>query len=144
MAWGNSSNKWGRKPTRSRGKVVWSDNSGTKPAPFMKKLPRYSDPSDPPDGYADHFVVGALWIAKGALSPDPRISDGKYPVLQLAYWGQEQAVVPFGCMMIYAGLERIEERESNGRIVSVPRHTFIAGDGRYIINDWMSVAPVVT
>ena len=141
MGWGNSANKWGRKPTRDRGTVVWTDNSGAKPAPFAQAVPRYADTKEIPAEYAEHLYVGALWTATTAMNPDTR-GGGKFPPLAPLYWQPEQAVIKIKSLLIYAGIVRTEERESNGRIVSVPRHTFIAGEGRFIINDFSFVAPV--
>lgn len=142
MSWGNSANKWGRKPTRDRGAIEWKDNSGAKPAPFAQNLPRYAETSEIPENYEPYLVVGALWSALVALAPDPRSQGSKCPVLQAQYWQPESAPVKAKSLMIYAGVFRLEERESNGRIVSVPRHTFIAGDGRYIVLDFSQVRPV--
>lgn len=142
MGWGNSASKWGRKPTRDRGTVVWTDNSGAKPAPFAQNIPRYNETGPIPDEYQEHLYVGALWSANTALAPDPRMAGTKCPPLQPVYWQAELAPIKNKSLMIYAGIIRIEERETNGRIVSVPRHTFIAGDGRYVVTDFTQVRPV--
>ncbi len=141
MSRGNSANKWGRKPTRERGQVVWTDNSGAKPAPFAQAMPRYNDTRDIPVDYEPHLAVGALWTAAVPMNPDTR-GGGKFPPLLPFYFPADQVVVKIRSLMIYAGIVRIEERESNGRIVSVPRHTFIAGDGCYIITDFSYIKPV--
>lgn len=143
MGWGgNSASKWGRLKTRDRGSVVWTDNSGAKPAPFAQSVPRYEETREIPEEYQEHLYPGALWSAVNALAPDPRSAGSKTPVLQPQWWQPETAPVKAKSLMIYAGIVRLEERESNGRIVSVPRHTFIAGDGRYIIVDFTHVKPV--
>ena len=141
MGWGSSANKWGRKPTRERGSVVWSDNSGAKPAPFAQAVPRFVETREIPKEYEEYLSVGALWQATVPMNPDTR-GGGKFPPLLPYYYPADQAVVKIKSLMIYAGITRIDERESNGRIVSVPRHTFVAGDGRYIITDFSYVKPV--
>lgn len=143
MSWGNSASKWGRKRTSERGEVVWTDKSGGKPAPFAQQMPRYEETSEIPVEYQEHLYVGALWSAQGAMLPDERSVGTKCPVLKQCWWQPENAPVKAKSLMIYAGIIRLEERESNGRIVSVPRHTFIAGDGRYVILDFNLVKPVI-
>lgn len=141
MGWGNSASKWGRKPTRERGTVVWTDNSGAKPAPFAQAMPRYADTKEIPAEYEEHLYVGALWTATVPLNPDTR-GGGQFPPVLPFYFPADQAVIKAKSLLIYAGVVRIEERLANDRIVSVPRHTFIAGDGRYIITDFSQVSPV--
>jgi hypothetical protein len=142
MSWSNSANnKWGRRSTRDRGKVVWIDNSGAKPAPFAQAMPRYGETKPIPDEFEPHLYVGALWMASVPMNPDTR-GAGQFPPLVPYYWPADQAIVKVKSLMIYAGIVRIEERESNGRIVSVPRHTFIAAAGRYIVTDFSTVSPV--
>lgn len=141
MGWGNSASKWGRKPTRDRGSVVWTDNSGAKPAPFAQAMPRYEDTKDIPAEYEEHLYVGALWTANVPLNPDTR-GAGQFPPVMPFYFPADQAVIKLKSLLIYSGVVRIEERQANGRIVSVPRHTFIAGDGRYIITDFSQIKPV--
>lgn len=143
MAWGgNSANKWGRKPTHERGSVVWKDNSGAKPAPFAQDIPRFAETTNLADELQEHLYVGALWTAVQAMSADERSKGGKFPVLQPQWWQPETAPIKAKSLMIYSGIVRVDQRESNGRIVSVPRHTFIAGDGRYIVTDFSHVRPV--
>lgn len=142
MSYGNSASKWGRKRTSDRGEVVWTDKSGGKPAPFARAIPRYAKAREVPVKYQEHLYVGALWSAATALTPDPRMTGVKYPVLQPVYGQPELAPIKHKSLMIYAGIVRLEEREANGRIVSVPRHTFIAGDGRYVVIDFNHVEPI--
>lgn len=141
MGWG-SSNKWGRKPTHKRGPVVWSDNSGAKPAPFMQVMPKYEETRAIAPEHQDHLYVGAMWTAKIAMNTGAQVVGCKYPPLVPTYWEQDKALVKLNSIMIYAGIVRIDEREANGRIVSVPRHSFVAGEGRYIITDFSHVTPV--
>lgn len=142
MSWGNSASKWGRKRTSDRGEVVWSDKSGGKPAPFAQTIPRYAETGEIPTEYQEYLYVGALWSATVDLAPDPRIAGAKCPVLQPVYWQPELAPIKHKSFMIYAGIVRLEERQANGRIVSVPRHTFIAAGGRYTVIDFNHVKPV--
>jgi hypothetical protein len=143
MGWGNSASKWGRKPTRDRGPIEWKDNSGAKPAPFVQVMPRYAETREIPAEFQEYLYIGALWTANQALAPDPKFQGTKCPVLQGQYWQPESALIKAKSFMIYAGIIRLEERESNGRIVNVLRHTFVAGDGRYVVSDFSLVRPVV-
>lgn len=136
-----SASKWGRKPTRDRGEVVWKDNSGAKPAPFVQCVPRYEETKQIPGDYEPFFVVGAMWYTTVPLNPNIR-NGGEFPHVVPVWRGGKSAVIKAKSFMIYAGIARIEEREKNGRIVSVPRHTFIAGDGRYIVTDFTYIKPV--
>lgn len=139
MAWGKAK-QWGRRPTHERGPVVWSDKTGMKPAPFAQQLPRYGETKSIPDEYVALLEgPGSLWTTLVPLRPDAR--GGTYPPL-VYHCYPDVAPVKVRSLLIYAGIERVEERERNGRIVSVPRYTFIAGEGRYIINDFSYIAPV--
>lgn len=120
--------------------VTWSDNSGAKPAPFAQALPKYEDTKNITAEFGEYLEVGALWKTKFAMSADS--SGAKYPALITVWWEPEKAPIRANSILIYAGIVRIDERESNGRIVSVPRHTFIGGEGRYIITDFNYVTPV--
>lgn len=140
MGWGNNSNN-GRKPTRKRGPVTWSDRSGGKPAPFAQVIPPYEKHPGPPLETIDHLVIGAMFSANLPLNPDPK-SPGQFPHLVPHFWPAADALVTQKSLLIYTGVERVEERERNGRIVSVPRHTFFAGDGRYIVLDFTYITPV--
>lgn len=147
MSKGNGAYKWGRKRTSERGKVVWLDKSGGKPAPFAQAIPRYAAPGEIPAEYQEHLYVGALWSATAPLAAKPEMAGSKYPILQLVnerFWLPEPELAPIKnkSLMIYAGLIRLEEREANGRIVSVPRHTFVAGAGRYVVVDFNHIKPV--
>ena len=142
MSWGNSASKWGRKPTRDRGTVVWSDKSGGKPAPFAQAIPHFHETSPIPPEFEPYLFNGALWSALQAMNPQDDDA-GKYPAVHPVWHDPgNNAVIKHRSVLMYAGLIRIDEREANGRIVSVPRHTFIAGGGRFIITDFSLVAPV--
>lgn len=142
MGWGtNSASKWGRKSMRDRGRVAWTDNSGAKPAPFAQARPRYVATKEIPAEYEEHLYVGALWSANVALNPDTS-GGGEFPSVMLCYHQADQAIIKLKSLLIYSGIVRGEEREKNGRIVTVLRHTFIAGGGRYIITDFSQVSPV--
>lgn len=138
MGWGSNS-KNGRKPTHARGTVVWTDNTGVKPAPFAQNIPRYKE-SKIPDEYIPYLYPGSLWKVKVPLSPDTKIVG--MSVLKPFYYPADMALVKVNSLVIYAGEVRSEERQSNGRIVSVPKHTFVASGGRHIITDFFYVVPV--
>jgi len=145
MGW-SSSTKWGRKKTRNRGKVTWVDNSGAKPAPFMQDLPRYADVPTITEELEKSLTPGTMFSSLAILGvPDlayGKTNNRKYQTLE-RWWYAESAIVAPGQFLIYAGIVRIDERESNGRIVSVPRHTFIFGSGRYVINDFSLIQSVL-
>ena len=140
MAWGNSSSRWGRKPTSKRGSVVWTDKTGAKPAPFAKAIPRYNEPRAIDENNVQYLVPGTMWLSAMPLNPTTT-AGAKFQALVYA-WDNLSAMLKTNSMLIYAGEVRVEERERNGRIVSVTRHTFIAGDGRYIVNDFSFITPV--
>lgn len=141
MSWGSNSSN-GRKPTHKRGPVVWTDKSGGKPAPFAQDLPTYSDGVPPAEDVVDNLVIGAMFSANLPLNP-ARDGAGKFPHLIPHYWPENSALIKQKTLLIYTGMERIDERERNGRIISVQRHTFFAIDGRYIVTDFTYIAPVV-
>ena len=142
MSWGGTSaKKWGRKPTRERGSVVWTDNSGAKPAPFMQVLPRYEETIGLLSEWEPLMYAGSMWTARIQMGPDAKT--GAFPILVPTWGPPEQAIIKVNSLLIYTGTVRIDERESNGRIVSVPRHTFIAGNGRYIVTNFSFVCPIV-
>jgi len=142
MSWSNSGANLGRRKVRDRGSVVWKDNSGAKPAPFAQNLPRYEDPRPIPTEVQDYFYVGAMWQAKQALMINESSKGGKCPALTVQWWQPETAPVKLNSILIYADVIRHDEVQANGRIVTVPRHTFIAGEGRYIVTDFSWIAPV--
>ncbi len=144
MSWGSGKkNKWGLKPTRERGQVVWTDNSGAKPAPFAQAFPKYDETRPIPPAYEEFLVIGSMWINKVPLNPDLReLGKCPFPGLVPMFWAPEQAVIKLKSLLIYSGIVRVDERERNGRIVSVPRHTFVCGDGRYIVTDFSHITPV--
>ncbi len=142
MTWSNSGANNGRKRVRDRGSVVWNDNSGAKPAPFVQNLPRYEEPKHVPPEFQDHFYVGALWRANFSLMVNESTTGGKLAALTVQWWQPETAPIKARSLLVYAGIVRHEEIQSKGRIVTVPRHTFVAGDGRYIITDFSWIAPV--
>jgi len=155
MGWSNDT-KWGRKKTRNRGAVTWIggrkktrnrgavtvtwiDKSGAKPAPFVQDLPRYVDAPAITDELIQSLVPGTMFVSLAILgirSDAPgKTNNRKFQTLE-RWWHIETGIVQIGQLMIYSGVVRVDERESNGRIVSVPRHTFIFGSCRYIINDF--------
>src|SRR5262249_17810128 len=107
-------------------------------------IPHYSETTNLSEELQQHLYVGALWTATQAMEPDPRSKGGKFPGLQPKWWQPELAPVKAKSLMIYAGVVRIDERVGDrmSRIVSVPRHTFIAGEGRFIVTDFSMVRPV--
>ncbi len=141
MSWSTSKN-WGRKPVHERGQITWSDNTGIKPAPFAKPISRYNHINDIPSEYENFLCVGTLWSAIHAMKPD--LSSGaSMPNLVPDFYTPLEAPVKQSSFLIYSGIVRVEEREQNGRIVSVSRHSFIAGDARYIILNFAHIKPVV-
>ena len=56
--------------------------------------------------------------------------------------GGSDIIVPKNAIMIYAGKVRIDKKATNGRVVSVPRHTFVTGSGRYIIENLGEIKPI--
>lgn len=142
MSWSNSGTSGGRKRVRDRGPVVWKDNSGAKPAPFAQNLPRYEDPKPIPPEFMDHFYVGALWQAKFSLMINEASKGGKCPALVTQWWQPETAPIKAKSLLIYADVVRHDEMQASGRIITVPRHTFIAAEGRYIVTDFTCITPV--
>jgi len=141
MSW-SSSKTWGRKPVHERGLITWSDNSGSKPAPFVKPISKYKKIKDVPVEYENFLFVGALWTVRRPLRPD-LTSGATFPslVLESSVPSEEAAIRP-GSFLIYTGIVRVEEREKKGRIVSVSRHTFIAAGARYVVTNFVYVKPV--
>jgi hypothetical protein len=129
-----------KKSGNPRGKIVWVDNTGVKPAPFAQNIPRYTDNTEIPQAFEPYMYEGALWFSKTPMQPDPNASG--MPHLNPMWWAAETAPVKVGSFLIYSGLIRVDERVSKDRIVSVPRHTFIAGGGRYIVTQFSYIAPV--
>jgi len=141
MAW---SSTYKKKRNASRSSVTWTDNSGAKPAPFAQAIPRYEETRPLPPGYEEHLYVGALWTNTFAMNPDmTEIGKCTFPGLVVMHWQAELATIKLKSMMIYSGIVRVDEREKNGRIVSVPRHTFVVGDGRYIVTDFSQIKPII-
>ena len=142
MSWGSSS-KNGRQPTHARGQVVWTDRAGGKPAPFVQAIPKLTETRAITPEKEQQLDVGTMWQAKFAMVVELQSAEAKFPVLTQTYWEQDKAPVKQNSVLIYSGIVRVEERNSDGRIISVPRHTFIAGEGRYIITNFELVAPVL-
>jgi hypothetical protein len=108
-------------------------------------LPPYAPPVVP-QGFSDHMHVGAMWQTIVALEP---VDVRGYPLQTLRTWvnyggWQQSAPAPISqnSLLMYAGEIRLDERASGDRIVSVPRHTFIVGNGRYIITEFSLIRPV--
>ena len=143
MAWGsNSANRWGRKKTRDRGPVTWIDKSGAKPAPFVKKIPAYQAAPDIDEKLAEELQPGVLFVSNWCLGNGaPKAGDSSFLTLERWYW-TDSAIVQKGQFLMYSGVVRTDERKSDGRIVNVPRHTFIFGSARYIINDFSIISLV--
>lgn len=142
MSWKLSGNKWGRKPTRERGEVVWIDRSCVRPAPFVQNIERY-DFKDIPEDYVQHLCVGSLWVSLERLYIN--VSNNPDMIVKASQRFSKKSIVltDSNSLMIYAGTIRRDERENKGRIVSVSRHTFIINMARYIIVDFTSIKPIV-
>lgn len=92
-----------------------------------------------PVDYEPHLCVGALWTVTVSMNSDTR-AGSKFPYLQPC--SPNTAIITLKSLMIYSGVVRVEERESNGRIVNVLRHTFVADGGRYIVTNFDYVKPI--
>lgn len=141
MTWGNSGSKWGRKKTRDRGPVEWVDKNGVKPAPFARDIPPNRAIVEPPPDVLDGLVVGTLFVANhelGTMYSGKNMEGGALPAL--VPFGPVR-LVKLGDILLYAGPIRLEERQVNGRIVTVLRHTFIVAGNRFVVTDLSSVRP---
>lgn len=130
---------------RSRGRprrspITWVDNSGCKPAPFARKLPRFTNAEiNVPDGYAEHLYAGAVWLI---VVPMYAVTEpGALPSLR-QFASSRSRPIAAGSIVIYAGSLRQDERTSTGRIVSVSRPSFIVDDLRCIVNDFTCLMPL--
>jgi hypothetical protein len=142
MSWNNTN--FGRKRTRDRGKVTWIDKSGKKPAPFMQDLPSYSENFNITREIEQSLVPGTMFASLFVLGVERvrgETKNRKFQTLSRS-WDVNTATILPGQFLICAGMVRIDERESNGRIVSAPKYTFIFGSGRYIINDFSLIQVV--
>lgn len=50
--------------------------------------------------------------------------------------------IPKGAVVVYAGIMRFNHQKTDGRTISTPKHTFVHGTGRYVIDDLSFVKPV--
>jgi hypothetical protein len=131
-----------RRSRKRRVAIKWKDNTGVKPAPFAQNIPRYMGESRLPEDIIDKLTVGTMFVSKCCLTLDSSVIAGRLQYL-IRCWHEPSATVKAGSVLIYSGIVRVEERgkRTSDRTVSVPRHTFIVGSDRFIINDLGLIEP---
>jgi hypothetical protein len=139
MALKNVQGKFRQKTTPKRSRVTWIDNTGSKPAPFVKNIHQYVE-TVISEEQLNHLVIGSLWLTRVPLSPDHK-SGGEMLYLMPCYIFETPELKP-NSILIYSGPLRIEERAAKDKIVSVVRHTFVSSNGRYVITNFNNIAPV--
>lgn len=129
---------------KRRGQVHWTAKTG--PGKPQERPPERPQPALPYP--AERLVVGAMFTVattqtayapEGGLYLMPGTTTAKTPpLLTRGYFGTP--TIGAGAMLVYSGIIRAEQKNGD-RTISVPRHTFIHGSGRYIINLY-DVVPV--
>lgn len=118
--------------------IVWTDKSA---AVTKKTSYNMSGPPRVPEEYVQLLIPGSLWIATTNLGKNVEVDSFVQELTR--YFYEPNALVRHGSIMIYASTIRRDELcSSSGRTITVPRHTFICANGRYVINDLTWVKPV--
>jgi hypothetical protein len=121
-----------------RKKVTWKD--GERPAAKEKRLP-WRLTEIPCDGPNPDLRLGGLFLTKVNLEII-EYSAGVAPH-ELKYLGETwlspqegwNRILKTGSMAIYAGNVRVNERDGNGHVMALLRHTFIIEGRRYMTNN---------
>lgn len=131
---------------RPRKKVTWKAGEihrGLRPHPLVS-----TSEVDPVsrEFLERHLVVGSLWTAALDMSntsnyPPDTYKQHELPYLWHASYYQNKAILS-GSVGVYTGIVRVEEADRAGRLMQVPRHTFLFGGTRYLVPDLFFVAPV--
>jgi len=123
---------------KRRGNIHW------KGATAMQKRP---DPKPEPEVPfdVDRLVVGAMFMPLGDMgnlySSSAQTSPPTITKLFYVSPSRSDVIVPKNAILMYAGMIRIDKK-ANDRVVRVPRHTFVAGSGRYIIENLSEIKPI--
>lgn len=136
---------------RGRKKVTWKDEAARvptkRPHPHVLDVPITGHVAEV---WAAACKPGMLWRT---LSQTWRMDsyDHKYynqhevPYLTHAFYAlPAPGIIPIGTLAVYLGLTRVDEESRAGQLLSVPRHTFLIGDQRWLVADLNLLEPIST
>lgn len=129
---------------KRRGQVYWKGASAfeKRPEPRPERIPTWYHE------LPDALVVGAMFTpvseplghfnAPGARTTPPTLTKLFFVTPGAS---SDLIVVPQNGLLVYAGMVRVQKKQAD-KVISMPKHTFVHGVGRYIIDDLDSIKPI--
>lgn len=132
---------------RTRKKVTWKPGEvhrALRPHPLVVSWAEV--PPNMTEIMEQHLVVGSLWqtavdITSVSGYPSDTYKQHELPYVWAAgyqgagHYNTRLATAGSGTVAVYTGIVRVEEEDRAGRLMQIPRHSFLIGGARYITAD---------